>query len=91
MKKYVREKGISTIKMNICEIAQCLSLKYRLKIIPVKIIGKRWEALSSIQKPDEDCCLPVKILLSSEYGIVVYSSRIPEAFYQQIQQYKADL
>ena len=91
MKKYVREKGISIIKMNICEIADSLSLKYKLKIVPVKIIGKRWEALSSILKPDEDCCLPVKILLSSEYGIVVYSSCIPEEFYQEIQEYKTAL
>ena len=77
--------------MNILEIAEELSSKYGLKIIPVKIIGKRWEALSSISSPQENLCLPVRIPLSSEYGLVVYSSFIPEDFYLDVEQYKTGL
>ena len=77
--------------MNIQEIAEDLSSKYGLKIIPVKIIGKRWEALSSISSPENELCLPVKVTLSSEYGLVVYSPFIPEEFYMEIEQYKTGL
>lgn len=91
MKKYAAEKGIYTIKMNIHAIAEDLSFRYGLKIVPVKIIGKRWEALSSIQSPEKDLCLPVKITISSEYALVIYSSFIPEEFYIEIEQYKTGL
>lgn len=88
MKKYAMVTGIFIINMNIHKIAEELSSKYGLKILPVKIIGKRWEALSSISGPETDICLPVKVLLSSEYGLVVYSSFVPDDFYFEIEQYK---
>ncbi len=77
--------------MNINEIAEELASLYGLKVVPVKIVGKRWEALSSISGAETDICLPVKVTISSEYGLVIYSSFIPDEVYIKIKHYKTGL